>query len=376
MRYLLLGSGKMGKAIAYDLCRSGSSEVTLADRDVAHAKELLAWLRTALKPKTKLAAIPFDAAKPDAAAMKGYDCIISAMPYDYNYGLAKLAISSKANFCDLGGNSVIVEKELSLHKEAKAAGVNIVPDCGLAPGMAGLLAVHALAQLGGKADSLRIRDGGLPQNPRPPLDYMIVFSVHGLINEYKEKCHVLRDGKPAMVEPLTGIEDLSFPGFPPLEAAHNSGGISTLCTTLKGKVKDLDYKTVRYKGHFEKVRLLFDLGFFDERKRGSLSPREMSELILEERLPSQDKDLVLMRVEARRGAKRYVLDMVDRFDERTGLTAMMRCTGFPVSAIAQMLAKGEVRKRGAIPQELCIDVTRFMDEMRRRGLVFHERLEG
>ncbi len=376
MRYLLLGSGKMGRAIAYDLCTSGSSEVTLADRDVGRAEELLAWLRTALKPRTKLAAIPFDAARPDAAAMEGYDCIISAMPYDYNYGLAKLAVSSKANFCDLGGNSSIVEKELSLHREAKAAGVNIVPDCGLAPGMAGLLAVHVLGRLGGKADSLRIRDGGLPQNPRPPLDYMIVFSVHGLINEYKERCQILRNGAITMVEPLTEIEDISFPGFPPLEAAHNSGGISTLCTTLKGKVKDLDYKTVRYRGHFEKVRLLFDLGFFDERKRGTMSPREMSELLLEERLPFQDRDLVVMRVEGTRGAKRCVLEMVDRFDERTGLTAMMRCTGFPASAVAQMLARGEAREKGALPQEICIDVKRFMEEMRSRGLVFHERLEG
>lgn len=372
MRYLLLGSGRMGRAVAYDLCSSGVTELMIADKDSRLASQVLSDVKKRLKPKTRLSSMEFDASKAGASDMKGFDCVISCLPYEHNYRLAKAAVAAKAHFCDLGGNNAIVEKELSLHRAAKKAGITIVPDCGLAPGMVSILAARCLGQLGGKADHIRIRDGGLPQHPKPPLDYMIVFSAHGLINEYKEKCRILRNGKMKEVEPLTGIEPISFPGYPGLEAAHNSGGVSTLVKTMQAKVRNLDYKTVRYRGHWEKVRLLFDLGFFDEEKLNGVSPREVNEAVLSKRLRSDDRDLVLCRVEGERSRLKRTIEFIDRYDEASGLTAMQRCTAFPISIIAQMLANGDVKEKGAVPQELCIEPMRFISELRKRGLAIRE----
>src|SRR5204863_729274 len=124
------------------------------------------------------------------------------------------AIETRANFCDLGGNNYIVDDQLALDAEAKAAGINIIPDCGLAPGMVSILAMHGAANFD-QVDEIHIRVGGLPQKPESPLNYQLVFSVEGLINEYIEVARVIRNGKITTVESMTELEELSFDGFPP-----------------------------------------------------------------------------------------------------------------------------------------------------------------
>src|SRR5581483_9156062 len=158
--------------------------------------------------------------------------------------LAKVALSAKKHWVDLGGNTDIVRQELALGPQAKKAGVTILPDVGLGPGLTTTVAVHGMQQLD-LVQEVRIRDGGLPQRPAPPMNYMLTFSEHGLINEYVEDATALRGGKVVTVPGLSEMETLEVPGLGKMEAAHASGGLSTLAETFAGKVSTMDCKLIR-----------------------------------------------------------------------------------------------------------------------------------
>src|SRR5687768_9041911 len=258
MKILVLGSGRMGYGAAFDLVHNspGVEAVTIADFDLAKAEQAA----------EKIGTSRIDARRVDAsnysdivALFTGYDSVISCVNYWYNESLSRAAIETRSNFCDLGGNNYVVDAQLALDGEAKAAGINIIPDCGLAPSMVSILAMHGAAKFD-QLDELHIRVGGLPQNPQPPLDYQLVFSVEGLINEYVELARVIRHGSISTVPSMTELESLSFDGFPPLEAFQTSGGTSTLPDTFLGSIKELDYKTIRYAGHCDKFKTMIDLG--------------------------------------------------------------------------------------------------------------------
>src|SRR5205814_9436056 len=219
--------------------------------------------------------------------------------YWHNELLARAAIDAGANFCDLGGNNSVVDAELALDAEAKRAGINIIPDCGLAPGMVAVLVAHG-AQRFQQLDEVHIRVGGLPQNPKPPLDYQLIFSVEGLINEYIERARVIRGGKIVEVESMTEIESLEFPApFGRMEAFQTSGGTSTLPETFLGKVKELDYKTIRYPGHCEKFKTMIDLGLCSSDPMAvdgaRIAPRQVLADLLVRNLPADEPDAVLVR---------------------------------------------------------------------------------
>jgi lysine 6-dehydrogenase len=373
MKILVLGAGRMGFGAAYDLIHNSPdvAGVTIADSVAEKANA------AAEKIGGNITAKHFDAANAELAAelMNGHDSVISCVNYWYNVPLSKAAIRAKANFCDLGGNNYVVDEQLALNDKAAEAGVNIIPDCGLAPGMVSVLAMHGAAAFD-ELDEIHIRVGGLPQNPRGPLKYQLVFSVEGLINEYIEQARVIRGGEITEVDSMTEIESLEFDGFPPLEAFQTSGGTSTLPDTFLGKIKELDYKTIRFAGHCEKFKTMIDLGLCSSDEIVAdfkkVVPRKVFGALLEKHLPSDEPDLVLVRLEfsgTKDGAaKRLRYDIVDRQDEETGLSAMMRTTAFPASIIAQMMAKGDVTVRGAIPQEKAIDPEKFVAELRRRNI--------
>jgi lysine 6-dehydrogenase len=269
-----------------------------------------------------------------------------------------------------------VDAELALDEEARAAGVNVVPDCGLAPGMVSVLAAHGAARFE-RLDEIHIRVGGLPQNPRPPLDYQIVFSVEGLINEYVERARVIRGGRILEVESMTELESLDFPEpYGRMEAFQTSGGTSTLPETFLGRVRELDYKTIRYPGHCERFKLLIDLGLASseavEVGGVTATPRKLLGEMLNRSLPADEPDLVFIRLEfvgeLAGGAKRLRYDVIDRFDPRTGLSAMQRTTSFPASVVAQMMARGETTRKGAVPQERCVPPDAFVKELAARGI--------
>ncbi len=376
MKILVLGAGRMGFGAAFDLIHNSPdvAAVTIADVHAGAAAAAASKIGSA-----RITGFEADAA--DLTAMKelmrGHDAVISCVNYWYNESLSRAAIVAGSHFCDLGGNNYVVDAQLALDAEAQAAGVSIIPDCGLAPGMVSILAMHGAAQFA-QLDEIHIRVGGLPQAPQPPLDYQLVFSVEGLINEYIESARVIRRGSIAEVASMTEIESLSFDGFPPLEAFQTSGGTSTLPDTFLGKVKELDYKTIRYAGHCTKFKTMIDLGLCSSEPFSAdlpqVTPRMVFAELLQKHLPADGPDLVLVRLEFKgkiadadqNVTLRY--DIVDRSDESAGLSAMMRTTAFPASIIAQMMAGGEVARRGSVPQELAIDPARFVAELSRRNI--------
>jgi lysine 6-dehydrogenase len=374
MKILVLGSGKMGYGAAYDLIFNSPEveAVTVADYDFAKAKEVAAKIKSPRIVATRADASDYGQM---VTLMTGHDAVISCVNYWYNAELAKAAIEARCNFCDLGGNNDIVSQELALDAEAKAVGINIIPDCGLAPGMVSVLAMHGANQFS-ELDSIKIRVGGLPQNPQPPLNYQLVFSVEGLINEYIEKARVIRHGKIAEVESMTEIENLEFEGFPSLEAFQTSGGTSTLPETFLGRVRELDYKTIRFVGHCEKFKMMIDLGLCSSDKievdNLRVPPRRVLGELLIKNLPADEPDLVFIRLEISGDGRTLRYDIIDRFDENTGLSAMMRTTSFPASIISTMMAKDETLMRGATPQELAVPTEKFISELDRRGIVIKE----
>src|SRR5262249_38957319 len=247
MKLLVIGSGMMGSAAAYDMARQSDVQVvTLADSNLQRAREGTARINR-LRGDKKVKAVSLDASSEKAAAklMKAHNATLSAVPYFLNLGLARAAIAARCHFADLGGNNSVVRQELALASKAEKRGVAIAPDCGLSPGMASILGAELVQRLGGRADALKLYVGGLPANPMPPFHYQLVFSVEGLINEYVEPARILRKGKMVTVEPLTEPEDFHMPGFAPLVAFHTSGGTSTLPETFESRVGECFEKTLR-----------------------------------------------------------------------------------------------------------------------------------
>lgn len=369
----------MGHGAAFDLVHNSSdvTSVTVADFDLTKAEDVATKVGT-----DRIEARQIDASNYQDVVelMRGHDSTISCVNYWYNESLSRAAIETKSNFCDLGGNNYVVDSQLALDTEAKAAGINIIPDCGLAPGMVSILAMHGVANFDA-IEEIHIRVGGLPQDPQPPLNYQLVFSVEGLINEYVEVARVIRDGKITEVESMTEIESLSFDGFPPLEAFQTSGGTSTLPDTFLGKIRELDYKTIRYAGHCEKFKTMIDLGLCSSEEIvadfAKVTPRKVFGELLQKHLPADGPDYVLVRLDfvgKKDGeTKRLRYDIVDKQDESTGMSAMMRTTAFPASIIAQMMARGDVLMRGATPQEKAIDAEKFVAELAKRNIGISEK---
>ncbi|MBX3471820.1 MAG: saccharopine dehydrogenase NADP-binding domain-containing protein [Planctomycetes bacterium] len=375
MRVVILGAGLQAQAACYDLVQQQDvTEVVVADADAARARALAQRWRD-----PRVVAATLDAGDPAAAEalLKGARAALSAVPYRFNAGLARAAVRAGCSFCDLGGNNDVVAQELALDAQAREAGVTIVPDCGLAPGMVSVLAAHAVAAFD-RVDELDIRVGGLPQQRGGLLDYSLVFSVEGLINEYVEDAVVLEGGEPRRVPSLDDIEALEFPApFGTLEAFNTSGGTSTLPDTYRGKVRRLSYKTIRYPGHGKVFQAIKRLGLLSsapvEVDGAAVRPRALFARLAGPALDRGEPDVVLVRLTAlgtRDGkALRRVYEMIEYPDVEHGLTAMMRATAFPATIVLLMLARGEVAAKGALPQERCIDPRRFLDELARRDLV-------
>lgn len=383
MRALVIGAGRMGRAAAWDLGRQpGVENVELADRDASaleRAAVSTARLVAQSGSKATITARELDLDKTPslAARLVGFDVVLSAADYRYNEALTRAAIEAKTNLCDLGGNLHVVERQIALDAAARRSKITVIPDTGLAPGLACVLAAGAVGRLG-RADSVKIRVGGLPAHPRPPLNYKIVFSVRGLTNEYIEPSEVLRDGCAVRVPSLTEPEPIEFPPpFGTLEAFHTSGGASTLARTLADRVRNLDYKTIRYPGHLAAFAGMQAVGLFSEEPVDGVVPREFTERMLERALEDDDTDVVLMRVEATgagdRHAERITFELIDRQSPETGHSAMARTTAYSAAAVAYMLGTGAIARHGVIPGELAIPFDAYLGAVRARGLDIVER---
>jgi lysine 6-dehydrogenase len=374
--YLVLGAGRQGTAAVHDLVtHGGASAITWVDSEEAR---LSAGLRR-IGRATGFEAIRGQAldASDRRALMPLFteaNVCLNALPYRFSLAMTQLALESETHYLDLGGNTAIVREQLDLHRRhPNGSKVCVLPDCGLMPGLGNLLVALAVQELGDCA-KVAVRCGGLPQNPKPPLDYMLVFSVAGLTNEYFGKAQVLRGGKLTEVSTFTELESFAIEELGPVEAFITSGGLSTTPETFAGRIGELDYKTIRYPGHYAKFKVLLDLGLLGEDPvrvgKVDVVPRQLLHLLLEKHLDfpgEKDVTVITMEAVAKKGKKRIAAKLVDRADSKTGHSSMERTTAFSATACAAMVARGEARI-GPGPLETAIDPILFLSELEERGL--------
>ncbi len=382
--YLVLGAGRQGTAAAYDLARHGdATQVTLADVDPT-AAEAGAHRVNELLARSAARGIPLDVRDTAAltAALRTADVCLSAVPYAFNLEITRAAIAAGCGMCDLGGNTEIVWQQLALDEQARAAGVSVVPDCGMGPGLTNTLAAYAMDFLDTPRE-VYIWDGGLPQNPQPPWNYQLTFNIEGLTNEYDGEAVFLRDGRVVRVPCLTELEEIEIPPLGRLEAFVTAGGVSTAVRTYAGKLRVYQNKTLRYPGHCVQFRAFRDLGLFSrdpiEVDGVQVVPRQVYHALLEPRITAPEvRDVCVIRVKAlgEKGGQEteVVVDFIDYYDERTGFTAMERTTGWHAAIMAAMIAHRRV-PAGVIPVELAVPGETFVAELRKRGFQIRHRVE-
>lgn len=323
MNILVLGGGQQGRVIAGDLARS-----------LPHARITVADVREpALAPLANLAWTPADCSDPEAVArlVRAHDLAVGALPSRFGYGVMQAAIEAKRPLVDV---SFCAQNPLELDAAARAAGVAILPDCGLAPGLSHLCCGHAASQ--GAPEELVIYVGGVAQDASRPYGYVVTWSLDDLLEEYVRPARFVRDGvartSPAFAEP----EQLEVEGAGVMEA-FLSDGLRTLIDTLP-EVPSMAEKTLRWPGHAEAVKPLVAAGTFLDTFR--------AECLVEE-----PRDLVAMVVRARWRGRAARMTLVSRWDDASRMTAMARTTALTTSVTAQFVASGGARTPGVHPLE-------------------------
>jgi lysine 6-dehydrogenase len=377
MRLLVLGAGLQGTACAFDLLRESTVEqVLLAD---LHPTELPPFLHAIASPRLVPLALDVRDERAVRAAFAQCDAVLSAIPYYFNGTLARLAVEGGVHFADLGGNTEIVQQQKQLDAAAKAKGISVIPDTGLAPGMVNVIAQHGIRCFE-TVERVKLFVGGLPQVPEPPLGYQIAYSIEGMVDYYTTPSLVVRDGQPATVDALSEVEPVGFDApLGTLEAFHTAGGLSTMVYRYAGIIPAMEYKTLRYPGHAAIMRSIRDLGLLDGTpvtiKGQEVVPRDVFVKVAGDRLRKGKPDLVALRVvvtgtnDGVQATRAW--EVVDHFDAAHGISAMMRTTGYTLSITGQLQASGAIPPGVHTPDE-CIPAARYFEMLARRGVVVRE----
>ncbi|CAN7316765.1 saccharopine dehydrogenase C-terminal domain-containing protein [Pararhizobium sp. LjRoot238] len=336
---VVIGAGKIGSTIARLLAHSGDYHVTLADRSA----EQLAMIET----HDAIATAEIDIADSDALVglLTGKFAVLSAAPFHLTIAIAEAASKAGVHYLDLTED---VESTRRVKAIAETANTAFIPQCGLAPGFISIVA-NDLANHFDTLDSVRMRVGALPQYPSNALNYNLTWSTDGVINEYIEPCEAIVEGQLIEVPALEEREEFSLDGVT-YEAFNTSGGLGTLCESLKGKVRTLNYRTIRYPGHAAIMKaLLNDLGL---RHR-----REVLKDIFENALPSTMQDVVIIfvtvagRKDGRLVQETYANKVYSAVVAGRMMSAIQITTACSICAVLDMLAKGELPSKGFIRQE-------------------------
>lgn len=375
VKIAILGSGLMGKEAARDLVKSeGVEQIVLADVDLSKAETVCKKLQS-----PKLSEVFLDATQRGELIefLKGFDVAINALFYTFNEAVAKAAIAAGTHCVDLGGHiGQATDHVLELTEIAKRANVTLIPDLGVAPGMVNILAGYGASQLD-KTTSIKLYVGGIPVRPDPPLEYNHVFSMEGVFDHYTDPSFIIRNGVKQMIPSLSEVETIHFEKFGPLEAFHTAGGTSTLAYSFP-ELECLEYKTIRYKGHAEKFKLLVDLNLtkknYEVEVDGhKINPRKVLLKVLDPIVDLKDKDdAVLLRVvvagEKHGEQAAYEYEMTTYRDQGNQETAMARATANTISVVAQMIASGLIVKRGVYPPEQIVPGKAYIEAMKKRDV--------
>ena len=375
MKVIVLGCGKIGSVMAKDFARTvEGSRVTAADISEERARRSASEIKGA--DWTTIDTTDHPAL---VETLRGFDLALGALPGDYGYKTLEASVEAGVDIVDI---SFTPEDPLQLDDAAKKAGVTMIPDCGVAPGLSNILVGHSASRLD-KVRAVHIMVGGIPETPIPPLGYTITWSAEGLIDEYVRDVRIIENGRTVEVPALSGLEEIEFPGVGTLEAFYTDG-LRSLAQSLPN-VESMWEKTLRYPGHVEKVSLLRELGFFGEESvtvgGEPVSPRLVTARLLERSLWKPEVgDLLAMNIEVRGEAEGkeagYRHRILDRFDPETGVSAMARTTAYTASIVAGMLAQGMIKDKGALPPERLGKDEKFVEtlmaELKRRGVLIEE----
>ena len=375
MKVAVLGAGLMGKEAARDLVLSPNVEkVLLCDLDVGQANMFKEKLQN-----SKIEVLRLDANDDDniLQVMSQADVVINALFYTFNEKVARLAVEAGVHCLDLGGHiGGATDVVLSLNAKAKEKAVTLIPDLGVAPGMINILAGYGASKMD-EVSGIKLYVGGIPVKPEGIFGYNIVFSLEGVFDHYTDPSHVIREGKLQEVSSLSEIEPIFFDEYGELEAFHTAGGTSTLPKSFPN-IQTLEYKTIRYKGHAEKFKLLVDLGLTNKNtvvnvNGNVVKAREVLKEVLTPQLVLGDKeDAVLLRVIVsgmKDGEKiSCTYEMSTKKDRLSGTTAMARATANTISVVAQMVGNNVITKRGVYPPELIVPGELYIREMAARGV--------
>ena len=383
--FLILGAGKMGTVVAKNLIESGPGHrVTIADQ----SSDRLARAATTVSDE-RLTTLSLEVADGQAseAAMRECDVVVGALPHHHSLAALASAVRSGVHFVDLVGEWP--DRRLEYDAEAKAKGVTVLSGMGVAPGISNVCVGRAVALLD-ETDRAAIYVGGIPRNPRPPLNYQVVFAIESVLDAYEREASIIIDGRLQVVAPLSGVEPIAFsPPFETLECFYTDG-LGSLLHTMRGPVtRELVEKTVRYPGHAQVIEALKACGLFSTEAIDvagrDVVPRAVLEKLLDAKLRLGDgQDVTLLRVvvSGQRESEplTHVFEMVDHYDPTANLTSMARTTAFPASVAAQMIADRTIDEPGVLfPENVFSDelFERLMDELAKRGVVVtHEEVRG
>jgi lysine 6-dehydrogenase len=376
MKIAVLGAGAAGTAITQYLIKEpGVTAISVIDRNGNNLDELEDRVNSS---KLRFHRVSMEKENAIFALIKGYDCIISALPYNQNYKMASLAVKAGVSYVDLGGDDATLARQFTLDEKAREQGVFVVPNAGFAPGLVNILAMHGYESFK-TVESIVIRAAVLPANPIPPLKLHLSFSPLGLINEYLNKVSVLENGEYKEMDALDGYETMSLKSMPdlgPLEAFYTSGSSTILAKSLVGKVKTFDFKTIRYKGHRDIIKSFFDLGFNSTHIidiQTSLTYKDLLIRQLKRHMPHSDHDIAVAKViikgtrDNKNFVREYELNLVS--DQSNPVSAMMTCTALSSVTVALLLAEGKVNGSGGVSApELLIPLEEFLQRMTDHGL--------
>jgi lysine 6-dehydrogenase len=375
--FAVLGSGMQGTAAAYDLAQfADPAQIYVGDASYQQAIKCASRVNGLVGREI---CTPTHVDALDRKSLSNFldsaDIVLSCLPYWMHPHVAEIAIETMTDMVDLGGNTDITMQTLEMGDKAKEAGITLVPDCGLAPGLVNSIGSYLIESLD-STDSVKLYCGVLPQNPQPPFNYKLTFNMEGLVTEYDYQAVVLRDGEVIKVDTLDELEDLVIDQLGPMEAFTTSGGTSTAPYTWEGRIRNYEYKTIRFPGHCQLMRIFKDFGFWNEGevdvKGTKVKPKDVFNTVFGPQLAKfVDTDLCAVRGVGKglRDGKPTTIqvDIFDQQDAHTGFTSMERLTGFSMSIVAQEVVQGRVDK-GSVRYEKAMTGRAFLSELNRRGI--------
>lgn len=344
---IVIGAGKIGQTAAFLLHHSGKYHVTVADNNPKLLDKIKAYeVNTVLLDVSNRGALE--------NILKDQYAVLCAGPYFINVAIAMAAAKTKTHYFDLTEDVAVTK---TIREIASDAACSFVPQCGLAPGFISIAAYDVTKQFD-ELDTIKLRVGALPQYPTNSLKYNLTWSTDGLINEYCNPCDAIVMGERTRVAPMEGYERFSLDGVE-YEAFNTSGGLASLAEVLEGKVKNLDYKTARYPGHCELMKvLLFELNFSHQ--------RELFKEILEKNLPFSPQDVVLVfiavtgKINGRFMERIFTKKIFNQNISGKEFTAIQLTTAGSACAVIDLHVKGKLPDRGFIRQE-DINLSDLMD---------------